>query len=194
LLPVSLARNQKGTFSTWVPTALQPARSRFCREADEGVKALKPWVRAVVTVWVLAAVPFLLFGLAMLIYNGPWVLASAWDSFFVQYDQVTSALGDGRVLEGVLGMINVASLVIPVIGGTLIFAWVCNRLVAAVWNKLGERPVLRAGLATAVMVTASIVLYVWWPKVGDGSIGSVLTPVVVEALAVPAIVGALILA
>lgn len=104
------------------------------READESVKALKPWVRTVITLWVLAVVPVLLVGFAMLVYYGPWVIATAWDSFFIQYGEVLGAFEGGRILGGVLGMINVVALVVPVVGGILVFAWVSKLLIVAAWR------------------------------------------------------------
>jgi putative peptide zinc metalloprotease protein len=77
------------------------------READESVKALKPWVRATITVWVLATVPVLLGGLVMLFYLGPWALAAAWDSFLTHYGEVLGALEDGSVIAGAKGVINI---------------------------------------------------------------------------------------
>jgi len=147
------------------------------RQADEEVKALKPWVRSVVTVWVLAAVPFLLFGLAMLVYNGPWVIANAWDSFFVQYGQVASAFGGGRILDALLSVVNLVTLVVPVVGGTLIFLWVCTRLGAKLWRRLEGRPLLRAGLVPIFCaVVAGLLLFAWWPNMGNEPIGQEATP------------------
>ena len=104
------------------------------READERVKALKPWVRAVITVWVLATVPVLLFGLVMLFYLGPWALAAAWDSFLIQYGEVLGALEGGSITAGVVGVINILALLGPVVGGILIAAYVSRRLIVAAWR------------------------------------------------------------
>jgi putative peptide zinc metalloprotease protein len=108
------------------------------READESVKALKPWVRAVITVWVLATVPVLLFGLVMLFYLGPWVLANAWESFLIQYGKVLGALEDGSITAGAKGVINILALLGPVVGGILIAAVVGRRLIVGAWRLSRE--------------------------------------------------------
>jgi len=108
------------------------------REAGESVKALKPWVRATITVWVLATVPVLLGGLVMLFYLGPWALAAAWDSFLIQYGEVLGALEGGSIIAGAKGAINILALLGPVVGGILIAAVVSRRLIVGAWRLSRE--------------------------------------------------------
>ena len=54
---------------------------------------LKPWVRRVTLAWVVFLLPVLLFTFGMLIFNLPRMIATAWDSFFVQLDKITSGSG-----------------------------------------------------------------------------------------------------
>src|SRR5688500_18660739 len=60
-------------------------------EEEERAAALKPWVRVVVTVWVLAVVPLLLTMLAFAAINLPRILATAWDSVGIQWDGIASS-------------------------------------------------------------------------------------------------------
>jgi putative peptide zinc metalloprotease protein len=139
------------------------------READESVKALKPWVRTVLTVWVLSVVPFLVLGFAVLVFFGPWFIATVWDSFFVQYGELSRAFDDGRTIDGVLALVDVMVLVTPVIGGTLIFAWVSKRLIVAGWSRSRGRPLLRTGFTmvpVAVVAVVALMFLVWWPQLG----------------------------
>jgi len=71
------------------------------REVPESLREIKPWVRWVLTAWVLSVVPVLLFGIAMLAYHGPRFLTEAWDSLLDKYGQASNALGEGRIIEGV---------------------------------------------------------------------------------------------
>src|SRR5919197_674094 len=58
------------------------------------VTALKPWVRAAVTMYVFTVVPLLLLLLGLTTINVPRILSTAWDSFLLQTDK----LGQGGVV------------------------------------------------------------------------------------------------
>ena len=57
------------------------------RTAPEA-QVLKPWARAVVTIWVLVTVPLLLFSLAMMVISLPRLLGTAWASVLKQQSQL----------------------------------------------------------------------------------------------------------
>jgi putative peptide zinc metalloprotease protein len=104
------------------------------RRPNERMRELKPWVRVVVTAWVLTTIPALLYLFATLAINAPLMYTTAWDSFFVHYDKVRSALGDGRVVEVMGGLVQIVLLIIPVAGVTLTFALFGKRLSGALWS------------------------------------------------------------
>src|SRR5690349_14569786 len=58
-------------------------------------RVLKPWARAVVTLWVLVTVPMLLFSLAMMVIALPRLLATAWASLGTQQAQLAASLSAG---------------------------------------------------------------------------------------------------
>ncbi len=118
---------------------------------DRQVEELKPWARAVVTAWVLAVIPALLCLLAVLLVSAPRLYATAWDSFFVHYDQLRDAFGDSRVVEVVAGLLQILLLVIPVIGVTLTFALVGKGVSGALWRWSKGKPILRVCLASAAL-------------------------------------------
>jgi putative peptide zinc metalloprotease protein len=122
------------------------------REPDERVRELKPWVRVVVTAWVLTAIPALLYLFGTLTINAPLMYTTAWDSFFVHYDEVRSALADGRVVEVMGGLLQIVLLIIPVAGVTLLFALFAKRLSRALWSWLRGKPLLRAGPASGLLL------------------------------------------
>jgi putative peptide zinc metalloprotease protein len=121
------------------------------RGTDRRVDELKPWVRVVVTVWVLAVIPTLLYLFAMLIAIAPQLYATAWDSFLNYQDKVQSAFGGGRVVAGVANLLQIVLLLIPVAGITLAFLLVGKRLGSVVWVRSRGRPVLRIVLAIAAL-------------------------------------------
>jgi putative peptide zinc metalloprotease protein len=106
------------------------------REPDQRVKELKPWARAVVTAWVLMAVPALVFTFTMLAYYLPLLLATAWDSFLLHSEKVSSAFGAGKIIESIVGLAQIGALIVPVVGTVLFLALIGRRfLVAPVWNR-----------------------------------------------------------
>ena len=108
------------------------------REMDKRVEELKQWVRVVVTTWVVLTIPLLLGLFSVLIINAPLAYASTWESFWVHYDKVQSAFGDGLMVGGAVGLIQIVLLAIPVVGMTvgitLAFAVIGRRLGIAAWN------------------------------------------------------------
>lgn len=106
------------------------------RTPDARVVGMKPWVRLVMTVWVLSVVPALLVGLAVLILYGPWFLATAWDSLHLQHRELTGAFADGTYLEVLVYASNIFALAIPVLGGALILSSVFGRLARRLRSRL----------------------------------------------------------
>jgi len=133
------------------------------RGTDRGVEELKPWVRVVVTVWVLAVIPTLLYMFAMLIAIAPHLYATAWDSFLNYHDKVQSAFGDGRVVAGVVDLIRLALLLIPVVGVTLLFLLVGKGLGVMIWHRSRGRLALRVALVAVIVGFASVAIlpFVW---------------------------------
>ena len=108
------------------------------REPEQVVRELKPWVRVVVTAWVLMVIPVLLYMFAWLVIGAPAMFATTWDSFLAFQSEVRVAFGEGQILEGVAGLVRIVLLFIPVAGTTLIFALVCRRLGTTVWRQFGR--------------------------------------------------------
>src|SRR5215218_4490136 len=121
------------------------------RGTDRRVNELKPWVRVVVTVWILTAIPALLCVFGMLIASAPQLYATAWDSFLNYQDKVQGAFADGRVVAGVANLIQIVLLLIPVAGVTLVFLLLGKRLVTVVWVRSRGRLALRIFLAVAAL-------------------------------------------
>lgn len=129
------------------------------RKADRRVEELKPWVRAVVTAWVLAAIPALLYLFATLIMSAPLMYSTAWDSFLIHYDKVRDAFGGGRVVEVVAGLLQIVLLVVPVASVTLMFALIGGRLGATIWSWSGRKSAVRAALMAVSAVAVAFALF-----------------------------------
>ena len=93
----------------------------------------------------------LLYFFGMLAVNAPAMYAATWDSLLVHYSKVWGAFGDGKVVEGVAGLLRTVLLLVPVVGSTLLFLLVGKRLGMAVWRWSKGKAVLRAALIAAAV-------------------------------------------
>src|SRR5215208_672003 len=123
--------------------------------------------------WVMPVIRLLPYLLAALIVIVSLAFATIGDSLLVQYDKIRDAFGDGRVVDGVAGLLQVALLLIPVAGVTLTLALVGRRLGTVAWRWSEGKPILRAGLSSArfgVVIVAvaavGVALFTWLPN-GD---------------------------
>ena len=127
---------------------------------------LKPWARAVVTLWVLAVVPLLLLCLILMVVALPRILGTAWASIEEQQGLLAVAWGDGNLLEAMVRVLSVLAIAFPVLAILYILARVVRQLATVVWRRTTDRPGRRT---IAVVVAAALVAglaWTWWPD-GD---------------------------
>ncbi len=145
------------------PTLLGLLPSRW---NDPESKVLKPWARAVVTIWVLVVVPVLLATLVLMALTLPRLLGTAQASLDRQWRHMVEQLTAGDVLAVVVSMLSVIAIVLPVLGVGYILARVVRQVVTGTWRATKGRHGRRAFagmVATAIL--ASLVL-AWWPRPG----------------------------
>ena len=134
------------------------------READDRVRELKPWVRWLITGWVVLLVPFLLFVFGLMIFNAPRIIATAWDSFLVHLDKADTAFSDGKTASGIVSALQMAALALPALGAAYSFSRAGWMGLRGAW-RWAEDNWARQG--TVVIGTASLVAllaFVWWPN------------------------------
>lgn len=83
---------------------------------DRRVSDLRPRARRTVTVWVLTVVPLLVFGLGWMLINLPVFIRTAVTAIATQAGDLSTAFGDGQVIQVILGAVSVVLLAIPLIG------------------------------------------------------------------------------
>ena len=136
------------------------------RERDPRVTELKPWVRLVVTTWVLAVIPLLVFQLGLILLHSPRIFATAWDSFGQQRGAVTRAMGEGDVLAVLAGVVQVLILVIPLAGIVLTGLRLGQRGARRAVRATSGRPVARLAVAGGAVAVVGALVYTWLPD-GD---------------------------
>ena len=135
-------------------------------EADARVTELKPWVRVVVTVYVLTVVPLLVLSLLMALLHAPRMLATASDSLGVQYDKVSAAVSDGAALSMASGSLQLLMLALPAAGMALTLTRVGSRAGQGAWSWSASRPERRAGVVSLAAAGIALAVFTWWPN-GD---------------------------
>jgi putative peptide zinc metalloprotease protein len=129
-------------------------------------QVLKPWARAVVTLWVVLVVPLLLFLLVMMIAAFPRILATAWVSLAQQQAAFAENWASGDLFAaGARGLAMIA-IAFPILGIIYILTRLVRQIVGSVWRRTDGRPIRRgiAGLAAAALVAG--VAWAWWPDTG----------------------------
>ena len=81
------------------------------RRPEPAVAELKPWVRAVVTVYLIVLVPELILLVASMVMGAPRMLATTYDSLGLQLDRLSTASGPAEA--GLRGF-QIIALVMPV--------------------------------------------------------------------------------
>ncbi|MFN2495801.1 MAG: hypothetical protein ABR608_07825 [Pseudonocardiaceae bacterium] len=111
------------------------------REPHPRVRELKPWVRRVVTLWVILVVPALVYFLLPFLILAPEVLPVVWAALRQRGPAVADAMLAGQLTTAALGVIQMLLLVLPWAGAALIFGMMGRRLVRAVRRRIGLRGV-----------------------------------------------------
>jgi len=135
-------------------------------KTDARVKELKPWVRVVVTVWVVLIVPLLLFQLGMILLHLPRIFATAFQSLRNQQHTVSKAIGKGDVLVAGVGIVQSLILVLPLVGMVLSFGRLGRRIGKKAWTSTEGSAVARLALCAFTAVAVGGLAYTWLPN-GD---------------------------
>ncbi len=131
---------------------------------DPAVTALKPWVRVVITAWVLAVIPLLALALLFAVVNLPRVAATAGDSLALQWQNLGDARRGGEFLGLAAGVLSIGALCLPLLSTVYLLGRMGRRAGQAAWVATGERPVLRRLLGAAGLAAVAGLVWLWWPN------------------------------
>ena len=132
------------------------------RESDESVRALKPWVRVVVSAYVVMLVPILLLILTMIIFSAPRVMATAWDSLGIQLERMRGASAAVVIAGGLQTM----ALVLPAAGTTVSLSRLGKRIVTGLGRWAHGEPPRMAVVGVGMALVAGFAAFTLWPN-GD---------------------------
>jgi len=109
------------------------------RVASPRVRELRPAARAVVTIWVLTAVPVMVGLLAVLVWRMPSTARTIWAAEVVQWHGLVAALSTVDPPRALLALLSVVLLPLPLVGLGLLLVGVARR-VLPVARRLAGRP------------------------------------------------------
>jgi putative peptide zinc metalloprotease protein len=144
------------------PTLLGLLPWRWGKPEPES-QALKPWARAVITVWVLVTVPLLLLSLVLMMVSFPRLLGTAWASLQHQQALLSGSLASGNFADGAVRVLAIAAVVLPVAGVVYMLLRLARQLLTGLWTKTRGRPLQRATALAAVGAVAAGLAWAWWP-------------------------------
>ncbi|WP_026537440.1 hypothetical protein [Arthrobacter sp. 9MFCol3.1] len=133
------------------------------RKTDPEAGLLKPWARAVVTIWVLVTVPLLLFSMATMVLTLPRVLGTAWDNGLKQQAMLSHSVATGDVADAAVRVIAIACLALPVLGILYILLRLVRQLATGLWRKTRGKALQRATAIVAIAAVAAGLAWAWWP-------------------------------
>jgi putative peptide zinc metalloprotease protein len=142
------------------PTLRSLVPWRHDRRADD----LQPWARVVVTAWVLSTVAFLVVMFGAFALAVPRIVATAGDSLALRYDAFRAALDSGTAMQTFAAGLQMAALVLPLVGSLLLVARIVKKAGAAAKSWM-DNVGLRGGLVTATAAIAFAVALSWGPGV-----------------------------
>ncbi len=126
-------------------------------------RVLKPWARAVVTLWVLVTVPLLLFSLAMMVVALPRLLATAWDSVAKQQELLAAGLSTGDLAGAAVRVLAIAAVALPMLGMLYILVRLLRQLVTGLWRKTRGKALQRTSAMAAIAALLAGLAWAWWP-------------------------------
>ncbi len=133
------------------------------RKTDPEARLLKPWARAVVTVWVLVTVPLLVFSLASMVIALPRILGTAWANAAQQQAMLSHSAASGDFADSAVRALAIICIGLPVLGIFYILLRLGRQLITGLWQKTRGKTLQRgAAMAAVVAVTAGLA-WAWWP-------------------------------
>lgn len=136
------------------------------REPDDRVAELKPWVRRVVTGYVLTVIPVLAVIFVLMLAHAPRAFATGYDSVVQHTHHARLAFAHDQAGVGVMQAFQALILILPSIGLVYSVTRVARRTGPAAWRWSDDNPARRGLVIAGVVAVLGGVAYLWWPN-GD---------------------------
>lgn len=131
------------------------------KAARKEVAGLKKSARTIVATWVLTMVPLLVGELGYALWNLPRILATMTRSLTEQLVGTGSALADGKIVDGLVGVIGCVMLLCPMAGVVYLSVKMSGRIFRAAKRSTEGRPRLRIALCALALAGLTGLSYAW---------------------------------
>jgi putative peptide zinc metalloprotease protein len=148
-------------FSRIKPTL---ASSLPWKHKDDRAQQLKPWVRRTVVTWIVLLIPVLLIVFGLMLLNAPRIVATAWDSFLVNFDRTSDAAGNGHPYAAFVGGVQMAVLAVPAIGFALGYSRASTHVLRRAWMWADGEPQRRLAIVATCGAVVAVLALLWWPN------------------------------
>ena len=129
--------------------------------AREEVAGLKKSARTIVAAWVLTMVPLIIGELSYALWNLPRILTTMVRSLTEQLVGTGAAFADGRIVEGLVGVIGSVMLLCPMAGVVYLSVKLGGRLFRAAKRSTAGRPGLRVAVCALALAALTGLSYAW---------------------------------
>ncbi|MEU6416281.1 hypothetical protein [Streptomyces spiralis] len=143
------------------PILLGLVPGRRGRAARKEVAGLKKSARTIVATWVLTMVPLIVGELGYALWNLPRIITTMIRSLTEQIVGTGSAFVDGRIVEGLVGLIGCVMLLCPMAGVVYLSVKLGGRLFRAAKRATAGRPVLRLAVCALTLAGLGGLGYAW---------------------------------
>ncbi len=134
------------------------------QDPEPAADALKPWVRVVVTAWILVVIPLLITALVFAAISFPRLLATAWDSAQLQWQGFRRAMDDGAWMTMAARVLGTVAVLLPVAGTIYMLGRVVRRFLRGAWGVADRFPAGRPFFAVAAAAAIAGLAFLWWPN------------------------------
>ncbi|MBM7774113.1 putative peptide zinc metalloprotease protein [Actinokineospora baliensis] len=128
--------------------------------------ALKPWARAVVTLWVVVVVPVLLASFLLMVLTLPRIIGTAVDGIQKQWAGFGAAWDEGDLALSIVRVLSIVAIAVPMIGIGYLLIRMVRRAVTKVIRWSSGKPGRRAVALLALVAVVVGLAWAWWPE-GD---------------------------
>jgi putative peptide zinc metalloprotease protein len=177
--------------TTGVPDLFQRIRPTLTgllpwRWNDPESRVLKPWARAIITIWVLVTVPLLIFMLITLVLALPRLLGTAWTAASEQAAMIGRSAAGGDVVAAGAHVIGILAIAIPIAGIAYILVRLVRQVGRSAWTGTAGKPVKRAAAIVAALAVIAALAAAWWPDAEryrpvqpyeDGTLAAAVAPI-----------------
>jgi len=133
------------------------------RKTDPEAQLLKPWARAVVTVWVLVTVPLLVFSLVTMVITLPRVLGTAWDNGWKQQAMLSHSVAAGDFADAAVRALAIICIALPILGIFYILLRLIRQVVTGLWQRTRGKALQRGTAIAAIAALTAGLAWAWWP-------------------------------